>query len=127
MILSLVLFLILSIPTIYEIWNEKKGEPLKMKWLSMFVRVVIAIGSTWVAAVFKNDNLLLDLIKCGIMAFAIFFLTFDYVINIILGRKPWFSYLSKSPLDKLFGKVNWKVRMAIRLIVFITAIIIWIN
>lgn len=125
MILSLVRFLILSIPTAYEIWNEKTGEKPKVKWLSMFVRVVIAIGSTWVAAVFKNDNLLLDLIKSGVMAFAIFFLTFDYLFNIIFHRKTrvWYLYLSKSPLDQKWSKVNWKVRMVIRLVIFSSALV----
>lgn len=121
----LLAFLILSIPTAYEIWNEKTGEKPKVKWLSMFVRVVIAVGSTWVAAVFKNDNLLLDLIKSGLLAFAIFFLTFDYLFNIIFHRKTrvWYLYLSKSPLDKLFGKVNWRWRMAIRVAVFVGSLI----
>lgn len=119
--------LILSLPTLYEIHNEKKGEPLKMKWLSMLVRVVIAAGSVWVAAVFKNDNLLLDLIKCGLLAFAIFFLFFDYAINLILGRKPWYSYLGKSPLDKLWSSWDWRWRMAIRGVVFCIALIWFLN
>lgn len=117
------LFSILSIPTAYEIWNEKKGEPLKMKWLSMLVRVVIAVVSTWVVAVFKNDNLLIDLVKSAVMAFAIFFLTFDYLINIILGRKPWYSYLSKSPLDKLISRVPPLLRLVLRLSLFALAVV----
>lgn len=125
MILSLTLFSlgVLAIPTIYELWNEKKGEAMKSKKWSMFVRVVIAIGSVWVAAVFKNDTLWLDVLKSAALSFGIFFGWFDYLINLILGRKPWYSYLSKSPLDRLWNGWNWRLRMAIRVAVFAGALV----
>lgn len=91
----------------------------------MFVRVVIAIVSTWVAAVFRNDNLVMDLLKSAAMAFAIFILFFNPLINLILGREPWYSYLSKSRLDRLASKVNWRWRMGIRIAVFIAALLFY--
>lgn len=116
---------ILSIPTAYELKNERKGEPLKKKWLSMTVRIIIAIGSVWVAAVFRHENFLLDVIKSAVMAFAIFFMFFDYLFNIIFHKKTrvWYSYLSNSPLDSAWGKVNWKWRMGIRAVIFVGSLI----
>lgn len=119
--------LILTLPTVYELYVERKGEAMKSKRWSMFVRVVIAIVSTWVAAVFKNDNLVMDLLKSAVMAFAIFFLTFDYLFNIIFHKKTrvWYSYLSKSPLDKLWSGWHWMLRMGIRIAVFIAALLFY--
>lgn len=122
MLTSLICFSILSNPTAYELYVERKGEAMKSKRWSIFVRCAIIVVSVWVAAVFKNDDLLTDLLKSAALAFGIFFLVFDYAINLILGRKPWFSYLSKSPIDKKFSKVNWKVRMGVRIVIFVSSL-----
>lgn len=120
MIPELLALFALSIPTVYELWNEKSGEPLKSKWLSMTLRVVIALVSIAVAWGFHGN-----LLGCVAMSFAIFFLCFDYCVNLILGRKPWYSYLSKSPLDKLWSGYHWGWRMFIRVGVFVVANLIY--
>lgn len=125
MILSISLFLILSNPTAYELYVERKGEAMKSKRWSMFVRVVISLGSVWVAAVFKNELLWLDVLKSAALAFGIFFGFFDYLYNIIFHKRTrvWYEYLSKSPIDKVMGKVNWRWRMAVRAAVFVGAMV----
>lgn len=130
-------FFVLSIPTDWELWSERKGEDPKKKGRSMTVRALlmmicaaVATGIItpkiypWVTSVHLWP-LTLTYLKCLFLSFAIFFVVFDYAINLILGRKPWFSYLSNSPMDRLFSKVNWKVRMGVRVIVFTGALIVF--
>lgn len=128
MINELIAFVVNINPTAYELYVERKGEAMKSKKWSMFVRVVIALTSAWVSAVFQNKILWIDLIGAGALSFGIFFLTFNYSYNIIFHRKTriWYSYLSNSPLDKLWGRVNWWLRMAIQATVFIFSLFIYI-
>lgn len=127
--------LILTFPTDFELYRERNGEDPKKKGRSMTVRALLmsvcALGAAWILGLTW-----LVYFKCLLLSFAIFFLFFDYAVILILVHRgivelpkgeKWYTYLSKSPLDKLFAKVNWKVRMGIRVIVFITAIIIWIS
>lgn len=124
MILSLAL-LILSLPTIWELWSERKGEDPKQKGRSMSVRALLMIVCSVIAAWIIGLNWL-TFLKSLFLSFAIFFGFFDYAINLILGRKPWHSYLSKSPIDQKWSKVHWRWRMAIRGVVFVTAITIFL-
>lgn len=131
----LLAFLILTLPTVYELWNERSGEAKKNKRLSVLVRIVCIVGSLWVAAVFKNDNLIKDLVKSAAMAFAIFFFTFDYAITTILihrgvieTKESAFSYVGKtSKFDKfkLWVRIGPWGRFAVKLAVFVVALIIY--
>lgn len=133
--LEILAFVILTIPTAYELWNERTGEKPKSKKWSMLVRIVIALGSTWVAAVFKNDDLVPDLIKSAVMSFAIFFLCFDYCIAAILihrgiieTRESAFSYVGKSSrFDKfkLWVRIGPWGRFTVKMAVFVGALILY--
>lgn len=130
--LVICLFLILTIPTDYELIKERKGEAMSHKKRSATVRALLMILAAAVVTAIKvviryplPTIIWLTYLKSLFLSFAIFFMFFDYSYNIMFhGKtKQWFNYLSKSPLDKLFGKVNWKVRMAIRVAVFVGALI----
>lgn len=134
----LLAILILSFPMDFELYRERKGEDPKTKGRSMSVRAMLMIICAGVATGIITPKiypwvtsvhlwpLTITYLKCLFLSFAIFFLFFDYAINLILGRKPWYSYLSKSPLDKLWSKWDWRVRMAIRITVFTTSLIIFL-
>lgn len=47
------------------------------------------------------------------------------IMNVILGRKPIFSYLGKSLIDNIEKRFSPMVRFAVRLIVLIAATIIY--
>lgn len=137
--------LILTFPTDWELFKERKGEDPKKKGQSMTVRGLLMIVCSVVSVILMHihfsitdgvvdiglhihtlfSGLLLMFIKCLFLSFAIFFGFFDYAINLILGRKPWYSYLSKSPIDKVWSKVNWRWRMAIRGVVFLVALVFY--
>lgn len=115
--------LILTFPMDFELYRERKGEAPAHKRKSTKIRALLMIVCALIAAWIRGLTWLMYL-KCLLLSFAIFFLVFDYAINLILGRKPWYSYLSDSPLDRLASKVDWRIRMAVRTIIF-TASLIW--
>lgn len=129
--------LILSLPLIWELWSERKGEDPKKKGRSMTVRAALMIVCSCVSAIIHDyaewgngDYLdgLLTFAKSLFLSFAIFFLTFDYLINIIFHKKTrvWYSYLSESPLDRLWSGWNWRLRLAIRVAVFAISLTIFL-
>lgn len=109
---------LLSYPTLWEWYNDRKGD--FDKGADVIVRVSLMLlvaaypwyfGRSWIA----SANL----------SFAFFFLAFDYGINYILGRKPVFEYLSKSKVDKIVDEVlqymGWKWVMGVRVFYFLIA------
>lgn len=134
----LLIFLILSLPTAWELYDDRIGETLKQKKLDVLWRCLSfsssAIVSGWIIYGFHQTPFVYYL-KAVVMSFAIFFLVFDYAIIIILVRRKivelpkgqkWYSYLSKSPLDKLWSGWDWKWRMAVRGAVFTISLIIYL-
>lgn len=133
MITSLCCF-ILSVPTIWELWDDRKGETLQQKKWDVWKRALWMLIASSLVAFIRLDgsshptingalHYYLDVVTAYALSVAIFLLVFDYSINLILGRKPWYSYLSKSPLDKLWSGWNWKVRMVVRVAVFVGAMV----
>lgn len=126
----LLTILILCIPTVSEIIDDRNGETSEQKKKDVFVRAMLMMVSAGVATAIVQTSLnlwplVITYFKCWFLSFAIFFLFFDYLINLILGRKPWYSYLSKSPLDKLWSGWDWMFRMGIRIAVFIAALLFY--
>lgn len=131
--------LILSMPTIVELIDDRNGETPEQKKKDVRVRALLMIVCAGVVTAIVHPNvypwvtslhlwpLTLTYLKCLFLSFAIFFMFFDYAINLILGRKPWFSYLSESPIDRLWSKVNWRWRLAIKGVVFGIALIWFLN
>lgn len=138
-------FVILSIPTIYELWEDRHGETPDQKKKDVYKRVfLMSLASVIVGIIYAiayateiNEGIKVYLIytlKAMLLTFAIFFMFFDYVVILILVHrgivelpkgKKWFSYLSKSPLDSVWSKWDWRLRMLIRGVVFVASIIVF--
>lgn len=127
----------LIMPTGWELYNDRNGDKDKTK--DVFVRYILmilagVINFFWITGKAVFDSVFLS---AGIN-----FMVFDYAISGWLiwrktkgkpGIEPprgvvyhWFSYLSGSPFDSIWKGWNPWVRFAIRLIILITAIVIYI-
>jgi hypothetical protein len=78
------ILLILFIPTVWEVIDDRKGD--SNKGFDVFMRVVLGIA---VALWFDNPY------TAFFLSMALHFFLFDYAINLVLGRRPWFGYLGK--------------------------------
>lgn len=123
--MKILALLILAIPTLWELYDDRNGETQREKKWDVVKRIILMLLCSYGAAALI-DSSWITFFKSLALSFAIFFGWFDYLINLILGRKPWYSYLSKSPIDQKFISMNWRVRMGLRIVVFVTSIIIWI-
>lgn len=120
---EIICILILCSPLIREIPDDRKGDDDKKK--DVLIRIIIgAIASVFVW-LFSYHSLL----GSAFMCFAIFFLIFDYAINIVLKRPNPFEYLS--PKTGTIDRIKWWVRIGpwwrfmIRFSVFAMALIIY--
>ena len=118
------------IATIYELWNDRNGD-LNKSTDVVFRIVFLAVEAAALALIFDKNYHLSLLLSCSV-----FFLTFDYAINIILYKRGvidyanWFSYTGKSGVVdtiSFWKNMNPWVKFGIRLTVFIVALIVWIN
>lgn len=122
-------FLLLCVPTIWELRNDANGDANKKQ--DVLIRATIMLGVSFMCVSFgKNFFTSLNL------SVAIHFAVFDYFINIILYHNNaidyanWFSYSSKSGVVDNIGfwrKMNPWGKFAIRLGYFIIAIILYVT
>lgn len=132
---------ILSAPLIWELWNDKNGdahisrvdwnEDVQMlsKRVDIYARFAI-VGVASMANSFLGHHPLQSIIMSG----AIHFLLFDYLIVVVLTKNgvietaaQWWDYLGSKGFDNFEwwkGK-SWQVRMAIKIVVFIIACVIY--
>lgn len=113
-------FLLLCVPLAWELYNDRKDDLNKV--IDVFIRTGLVIVCA-VPAWFYGHSYLSAIVLSG----AIFFLLFDYLINIImLRRKDFFSYLgTTSKIDQLKfwkGLKPWH-RFYIRAGVFIGSLV----
>lgn len=113
----------LLLPTLWEWWNDRKGDFNKTEDVYYRGALMLAVGVfPWLCGV--------NYLAAVNGSLALFFLLFDYGINFILGRKPWFEYLSKSKVDKvvdeIMNAINWRGVMAIRIIYFGVAVFLYV-
>lgn len=109
--------LLLLIPTAWEVIDDRKGD--SNKGFDVFMRVLLGI---LVARWFPN------LYTAFFLSMALHFMLFDYAINIVLKRQPWFAYLGKKGVvDQIpfWRNLNPWVRFGIRVIVLIAAVILF--
>lgn len=115
-------------PTAWELYNDRNGEDAKDKVLDGIILVVAGIliaglyyllGESWVAAI--------------LLILSIRIMFFDYLITIILYKRgvierpearKWWSYLGSTSKgwDRIAAKVNWKIRLIARGIVFLASV-----
>lgn len=115
--------MILSAPLIREIPDDAKGDPDKKK--DVWIRILIgAVASIFVWLISRHS-----LIGSAAMCFALFFLTFDYLINLVLKRPDPFGYLSKTTGD--IDRIKWWVkigpwwRFAVKFAFFAAALVVY--
>ena len=107
--------LLLLIPVTWEVIDDRKGD--SNKGFDVFMRVLLGL---LVAQSRYFDNI----ITTFLLSMALHFFLFDYAINIVLKRQPWFSYLGKKGvIDTLpfWRNLHPWVRFGVRLIVLLIA------
>lgn len=117
--------LVTILPTLWELWNDRNGETRKDKARDFLIAVClyagIALALWWM---FETNPLKSLALMLGVRV-----MLFDYAIAAILIRRGvivgrWFSYNGKTArFDRLVARVNPWVRFAIRLGLFVAAII----
>lgn len=112
------LLLILLIPTIWEVIDDRKGD--SNKGFDVFMRVLLGLlvaFSRW----FDNPY------TAFFLSMALHFFLFDYAINLVLKREPWFSYLGKTGVvDTLpfWRNLHPWARFGLRAVVLVIAYIL---
>jgi hypothetical protein len=117
-------------PLIYELWKDRNGETAKNKrrqWLLIGLFYVIVSAVNW--WVFEINPL-----RSLALCFAIRFVCFDYLINIILYQRgviesrearKWWSYVGSTARwdqRKLWVRIGWGGRLACRAVVLVAAV-----
>lgn len=124
--------LMLLIPTLWELYEDRKGDFNKTRDVVVRYALAILVGIIhffWVTGKPVFDTVFLSM--------GINFLIFDYAIAYILIKSGkieaprgisyhWFFYLSHSPFDSLWYKWHPWVRFAVRVAVFGAALAIYI-
>lgn len=120
------------IALISEVWNDRNGD--LHKGADIIVRAALLI----IEAFILHLNLHKPFIDSLILSTAFFFLLFDYLIAYVLIRNKvieprigytWFNYQAKSGVvDNIpfWKRLNPWVKLGVRVVVFITAILIFI-
>lgn len=120
--------LLLSLPTLWEIFNDRQGDLNKFE--DVFIRAGLMLGSAAGCALLGfNFWWSLNL------SVAIFFLFFDYLIVMILNRNVyevkvnWFTHVGKSSVFdqlKFWRTANPWLRFAIKAVYFAVSLLIFV-
>ena len=112
--------LICAIPTIWEILDDRKGENKAGKVRDAFIAVILyAIVALANWKLFETS-----VFKTLALTFAFRLAFFDYAIQYILIRRGvivghWWNYHGKtSYLDQKLSRIDWRVLMAVKVVVF---------
>lgn len=121
-------FILLSFPTVWELWNDKKGDLNKKR--DVIIRALLMVSSALLCWCLLHQNFFASLN----LSVAIFFLLFDYAINIVLYKNGvinnanWFSYTAKKGfVDNVpwWKQMNPWVKFGIRVLYFVGSIILY--
>lgn len=127
-LLEIICLAILSAPLIWEVRDDKHGDNNKIE--DVVYRGALMLAAAGMVTVLTYHSYVGSLL----MTFAIFFLVFDYAMNIRLVRSGiyagvgWFAHLGKSSvLDRWewWKNLNPWYRFAIRVGVLVVAIIVY--
>jgi hypothetical protein len=117
---------ILSLPLVWEINNDRKGD--KDKTLDVFKRGILAVFCALIVFLIGLTGLPQHTyLSAFCMSIAIHFLIFDYLMAATLGHGDWFSYLGDGPIDNIH---YWRTlkpwgRFAVRMAVLALAVIFY--
>jgi hypothetical protein len=127
--------LLLFASTAWELYNDRDGEALSDKGLDVLLRVCFALAAAIIGYMLVDK----PIIDGFILAMAIHFFAFDYLINYILWKrgvierhidKPqvlhYFEYLGNSWFDSLWKHWNPWLRFFVRLAFLVVSVVIYI-
>lgn len=118
--------LICCIPFAVHLVNDAKGDNKKGNDIIVLTIIagLLALVNRWLFDIHVVKSL-------ALMA-GIHVMLFDYAVNIIMFRnkiiehptaRQWWKYCGKkSKLDLILSKIDWRVRLAVRLVILSTAI-----
>lgn len=122
--------LILCLPLIWELWNDRNGDFNKKA--DVLFRALLIVNAGFIVWGFFNRNLFAAMN----LSFAIHWLLFDYLIHIILYRNgvitstAWFKYMGKSSkIDNIswWRNMNPWLRLQIRLTYFLISLYLYLT
>lgn len=118
--LEIIAFLVLLLPIVWEVRDDRHGDPDKTKDVIIRATMMVTIGL--LAALLRGDYK--HPFDEMFMSFALFFLLFDYAMAVVL-KKPlgYLGTTSKMDRFKLWVKIGPMGRFAVRLAVFAGALI----
>lgn len=122
------------IATLWEVWNDRHGD--LNKGADVLIRVCLVLAE----ALAIHFIFVKPVVDCILLSSAIFFMFFDYVVAYVMIKNKvveprrgttytWWVYTAKEgffdniPLWKKAGP--W-IKFSVKLVVLITAIVIWI-
>jgi|SRR5688572_12065017 len=126
---------ILFIPTVGEIWNDRNGEVKNEKLRDWLIRSILTVSCAIFSEFIRRGfaPTVLQYFYAIIMIVSVHFLIFDYAIVIILKKNGVirsdanpFTYLGKTAnYPKWWIKAEPMGRFAIRIIVFAIALVLY--
>lgn len=121
-------FLLLFYPTVYEIKDDWYADHNKKKDVITRIKLsfVVCLIDSVVHWVFLGESWWY-IFKPALMTFAIFLQFFDYFTGWRFGKKEWFSYTNGKGYDKYLAMIHPVGRLAIKLTVFIVALIFYFS
>jgi hypothetical protein len=126
--MKLLSILLLTVPTIYHLINDRNGEALSEKG-----KDILIVGAISLLAGYAGKYLIgKPVIDSMLMVIAIHFLVFDYAIVYILKkrgvietRESWYTYLGKSHTDDVLRQWSPVTRLIVKLVILVGAVIIY--
>lgn len=120
---EIICFIALFAPLVVELHDDRKGDFNKK--MDVVWRILIGAAASALVWLFSRHSLA----EAGFMCFAIFFLIFDYAVNLVMKRPNPFEYLSTT--TGTIDRIKWWVkigpwwRFVIKFAVFAVALIIY--
>lgn len=116
------------IATIWETWNDRKGD--FNKGFDVFIRVILFTLEAYILHLIFDKSVLVSLV----IPFAVFFLTFDYLVAAVLIKNKvivghWFSVTGKKGAVDNIGfwkRMNPWAKLGVRSVVFIATVLIFV-
>jgi hypothetical protein len=122
--------LLLLIPVGFHLWQDRRGEKPKEKAADIFMVSGIALLCS-VAGYRLSAKPIIDGL---LLAWALHFLLFDYLIVIILKKRGvietkehWFSYLGSSYTDDVLRQFSPWQRLILKIWVFGVATLVYVS